>query len=69
MTITHLLRDFGNGLTLKTADYVPVSKWTPDYDDLFTIKVSFGTIKKYAAKDFFVTFSRFGQVRKIWIGQ
>ena len=62
-------RDFGNGLTLLTADYSPISKWTPDFDGLFTIKVSCSNIKRIEQNDFFVTFSRFGHVEKIWIGK
>jgi hypothetical protein len=61
------LRDFGNNLRLLTADYSPISKWISDFDGLFTIKVSSSNIKKIEKFDFFVTFSRFGHVRQIWI--
>ena len=60
--------DFGSGLVLVTADYSPVSKWIPDYDGLFTIRITSSNIKKTNELSFFITLSRFGQVKQLGIG-
>ena len=56
------LRTLGNGLTLLTADFLPVSKWLADYDDYFTIRIAFDGLKHYNNKhiELFKTLSRFG---------
>ena len=67
--ITIFFSDFGSGLVLVTADYSPVSKWVPDYDGLFTVRITSPNIKKTTEMDFFITLSRFGQVKQLSIGR
>lgn len=64
---TEGLRDFGSGLVLVTADYSPAAKWIPDYDGLFTIRITSSNIKKTNELSFFITLSRFGQVKQLGI--
>lgn len=64
---TEGLRDFGSGLVLVTADYSPVAKWIPDFDGLFTIRITSPNIKKTNDLSFFITLSRFGQVKQLGI--
>ena len=60
--------DFGSGLVLVTADYSPAAKWNPDYDGLFTVRITSPNIKKTNELSFFITLSRFGQVKQLGIG-
>jgi len=64
---TEGLRDFGSGLVLVTADYSPAAKWNPDYDGLFTVRITSPNIKKTNELSFFITLSRFGQVKQLAI--
>jgi len=64
---TEGLRDFGSGLVLVTADYSPVAKWIPDFDGLFTIRITSPNIKKTNDLSFFITLSRFGHVKQLGI--
>ena len=53
---------------LVTADYSPAAKWNPDYDGLFTVRITSPNIKKTNELSFFITLSRFGQVKQLGIG-
>ena len=54
---------------LVTADYSPAAKWNPDYDGLFTVRITSPNIKKTNELSFFITLSRFGQVKQLAIGK